>query len=697
MINKKLRLPLFLAASFLLVGCSSDTIVARPTGWINDKIFVEAGDKDNKMKAIYDAVKNLGDTNSNVLNTIMYKIAKTHIGKFEKDDNNDTDLTLREIYKNKDVADYHTTEKFKQFVDSHPKYKAEEESAYLDGTTTKVVKIEGDDKYKVSLNKIVNQYDEIVENIYEKLFDEIKGGSYSLGNSKLFDEEDYYEHLKKELYYPKQKDKLKEDTDFKGFVKDKAFFSKPADLTWKKYVNFDSSTSQTTSGFLHVVKQGDNAVSYGIYDNYINDKILPELYKTYLTQTYVKEQRTSSLGRSYARKVNMVTIPLGTDIIQKEKILNMANFFAKKYITGTKLGDESSPDFSEYDLELFNKALSGFVGDGGESGETPKTKEYDLLTSEGAGNFERITLNDENKNPLTWRCYTDETGAPNFEEGTEKEIPGGQVTHVYKGTKLGELVEKFSLIYNLTDTEETSTTDPTKYSRKFTATPKEHLDEEAIKAYNDITNNGTYTIAEGMAIKEKEARLLDMTKDGWFLKNGGLTDLDSKYRDRLFNIKTSTTIDEKESKEAIAKFIAGDYVKYFGNKDSTLSSRKAFLVTDSSSRESSPWTSVVLQGDSNLYIVEVKEAVNSSKVSTASNAKSYFAYKAVSGTPVAESGKFETAQIVDKLTNEIVKANSSSDTYKKNANEYYLMISNIIFYDQSVYDYFKSQFPDLFK
>ena len=57
--NKKLLTPLFVAASFLLIGCSTSEIVGRPS-WINEDIVIDpTGLKDNKMKEIYDAIKKL--------------------------------------------------------------------------------------------------------------------------------------------------------------------------------------------------------------------------------------------------------------------------------------------------------------------------------------------------------------------------------------------------------------------------------------------------------------------------------------------------------------------------------------------------------------------------------------------------------------------------------------------------------------
>jgi len=652
--NKKLMTPLFLLASFLLVGCSTDTIVARPT-WQNDNIIEGNKDlKDNKMKAIYDAIKNLGDTNANVLSKVMTDIAISHIGEFEKLQEFGSKTNLN------DIKALITTEDFKNFVKAHNIYKADTEGATRNGATTQVESLNEEQQGLTSFYKIQQQYNRMVEDVYERLYNEIKGGSYSTTKTKLFQEQYFIDYLEKELY------EVKKPSSFTA-ITNKVFLPKKKETTWKEYVN---------NVFLKVTDTNGNLT--GVYDDYIGRKILPEVYKTCLTETYVREQRYSSLGRSYARKVNMVSIT--TDDTNKYAVPKMLKYFANEYLVKNNAA-------INYNFDLINEAMIGIV-----------------KADSGA---EKLLIGDDNSNPnfarmnLSYKEVKDQTSTDKVdseflyipqtkEDGSDaiddsEKIP----TKVYEGTKLADLVKKISTCCDLKVDKD---------SRHLTYTRKQFLNTEQQKAYDELTGN-QHTIEKGILLKEREIRQTDYTKDGWFLKNGGLTDISSTIRDRLFNITTSTQIDDygkKSGKNAESK----DYIKYFGitNEETptpaNVKDNKAFLTMPTQS--GSDVDRIVLNeaGNSNYYIIEVEEAVNTSKLSKANNKDSYIRTKSFANS---KDDAYLSTNTYNELVRDIVKVNASSDTYKKNANEYYLMISNIVFYDQSVYDYFKSQFPDLFK
>ena len=135
------------------------------------------------------------------------------------------------------------------------------------------------------------------------------------------------------------------------------------------------------------------------------------------------------------------------------------------------------------------------------------------------------------------------------------------------------------------------------------------------------------------------------------------------------------------------EYESGDYARYFETTDGN---KHAYVVDASVTPDQAP-DSVVLQDDAgNRYIVEVEEAASLAKLSL-EDKDSYLKLKASDADPIKSN------KDLNKIVHDITKQVASGDTYKKNAEQYYLMISNILFYDQSVYDYFKSQFPELFK
>lgn len=632
MIKNKLLAPLALVATFLLASCSSSTIVARPS-WQDDKIIENVDTKDNKMKIIYDAIKGLSDTNSNVLNKILFEIAQKYVGTPEE---------LKNFSDDQYIVDH--KEDFKNFVNTHDIYKPIDKYKIYKDTDGSIKKAEctEEDLDMISFNMIANKATELKENIYEKLFEEIKGGSYSTDN--LFSEERYVMNLRKNLYNVPSLQEIKS----KGVTlyKDVELIAKGRDIdrfgygeSWEDYVN---------TKILHVTNLPDFGPSYDsvspIYGDYINRKIIPDIYRTYLIQTYVREQRYSNLGRTYARKVNMITVANG-GVSYKDYVKAMFNAFAKKYITNR---DESIG--AGYDFSLIEKAMRGIVGTNAESDPQDYKSAYELLSVDG-GNFPRVKVGND---PLIWQTQS------------------GTLTHVFKGTKLGDLFEKVEKVYDIVPVPSTAE-HPTNFELRL----KKNAD---MSVYNEITNTGAYSFEHGLSLKERDIRLTNYTKEGWYLKNGGLTDLNAKYRDNLFNIATSNIIDRNDP------YKEGDYVKYYNFNDYD---RKAFLTT-SIQKEAPEEQLIVLDDGTNYMIIEVEDAVSTSKLSTSdSNTNSYRYLKASDG--------IESCNYLNDIISHVVKASATGDTYKNNANQYYLMISNILIHDQAIYDYFKSQYPDLFK
>lgn len=624
--NKKLLTPLFLAATFLLASCSTSTIVSRPD-WQNDPIIVDdIGLKDNKMKSIYDAIKALGDTNATVLKTVLFDIAKKNIGTFDE---------LKE-YSTKDISD----SKFQEFVKTHKAYQPKDNNCWYmkEGVKTQDT-LSNEDSLKISQELIKNQFTQLRLDILEKLFTDLKGADFVKDN--LFSEDKFIMNLRKNMYDIPHPDVI--DPEGTKLHKDSRILIKPVTEDPDKLEEF------ITKHYLNLkaifTPEGAKDPQY-IYTDYINRKILPDLYQTYLIQNYVNEQRYSNLGRSYARKVNMITVPASGD--QREKVRSMLNSFAKNTITETG---------KDYNFDVVETALRGNVG------IISTESSYDLLAKAG---FTPITVKNAAGTaeynlewPLSTRTSTPETEASPIAK-----------THVFKGTKLGDLVEKYLKIFDVT-VESAATQTATVKQKKITS--------EVTTAYNDLTNSGAYSIDHGLTLKERELLLTTYTKNGWYLKSGGLSDLNATIKDRLFNISVANKLDSGDT-----SFKSTDYVKFYGNK--------AFVTTTSFSSSEEAYRMVLDSDTANLSIIQVEEAVSTSKLSLDKDNKSSYRYLKASAD--------KTAGVIaqNKITHEVIKATASTgDTYKKNATQYYLLISNIVFSDQSVYDYFKSQYPDLFK
>ncbi|MCQ2794369.1 MAG: hypothetical protein MJ207_03355 [Bacilli bacterium] len=648
--NKKRKtfLPLLVAAGCFLVACSTDKIIARPS-WIDYEIISGEGLKDNKLKRIYDAVKKLSDTNPNLLTKLLYeKIGQKQLGSFLQYDKNGKLIPGIETFGSSeydpDKSDDEHKKKLKAFIDEHPIYKSAKEGIALEEGERKIHTFNEVEQLKVSYKLIKNRRTQILNSIFEKLFNEINGGSYSVDNQ--FYEEKFLRSLRKQMY---EVDKIADLTAaFPDIAEEKELLpriSSSADdeygrdelQSWTAYVN---RTSDGTSGFLRVFAElNDNKLTYyenlsenshKMYKDYVNRKVLPEIYRETLTQIYVNDQNYPSLGRTYARKIHMISVAEGS---YGAKVRNLFRAYMENMNQTTE---------TYYTFNDINDAMRGIITD------PTKTYADELLA---AGGFEKITVDDTSATPTT--------------KIDLKWTPQGSTasTLVYKGTLLGDLVEKYQKVYKITynGSEFVSTFSPTR-------------DEDT---YKELTGNNAYPVTHGLELKEREIRLTSYIKDGWYLKNEGAEDLGDEFKKRLFDISTSKTIDSEDG------YKDGDYVRKLANGK--------YYLTDENYSE--PVQSTILEeaDNSKIHIVEVEEAPNTSKLSKDINNSGSYLYKKAHADDATWSTSYK-----DNIVNDIVTKVASGDTYKKNAEEYFLMVSNIIFYDEDVYEYFKSQYPDLF-
>lgn len=236
---------------------------------------------------------------------------------------------------------------------------------------------------------------------------------------------------------------------------------------------------------------------------------------------------------------------------------------------------------------------------------------------------------------------------------------------VYPATKFGSLLEKYSKI---TDDRNTTKND------------------------TDFTNNNSYPKEIGLQIKIRDILLNDYTVDGWFNKNGS-SELPSDVQKRLFDIKVANAVDhmgitqnEDGAVTAEAKTVdyqSGDYVmKKNGNY---------WLVASGSQKIDISKYKYIIYSNSTYYMVQINEAVSTSKLSVSEDNINNYAHLRSGESIHAENSSFTAS-----IANEVAKLYASKDVYKNDAYSKYIEDSNIIYYDQVIYDYFETTFPELF-
>lgn len=361
----------------------------------------------------------------------------------------------------------------------------------------------------------------------------------------------------------------------------------------------------------------------GTYDDYITRRIVPTVLKDKLVEDYLVNSNYSTLGRAYGRKVNI--IKLTRDEKFKELPDRLLNRYATDYIhdnTGTHAGIEHS-------FEDIADAWRGFKG------------------LDEDGDPIELSSNDVSYKLLADCGYTFVT-----------KTVDGTVYKYFAETQYGQLIEKYALIDE---------------DNRFPS-------DEASDALNEFTANLTYRKEKGLTIKLAELALGDYTTDGWYVKNGGLTDLPSEIRDRLFNIKVARGVDNIAPEDAEHKYDSDNYVRNIKGKY-YLTPKTSETVEDDSKNNN-----FVIYNEGSFYMVQVEEAVSTSKLDL-DGKESY-----------VEMHK-DSADVLftETVARKLADALGTKDTYTNKAYSELIKAYSIKYHDSSIYDYFKEKYPELFE
>lgn len=402
---------------------------------------------------------------------------------------------------------------------------------------------------------------DIEDRIDEKMLALIKTGSYETENK--FSEERFAQYVKKQLYTVNAVSGYYDDVVFTpAITKD----------------NYDGI-----------------AIHQDYYTSYINGEIVPEIYREKLVEQYLYDEEYSTLGRSYARKVNYVAITTNTN----------------------------HPEAAKYLIDTFieNNILGATA--------TAATANLEILANAWRGVASDFIANEE--------ALLEEAGVKDTHVGSY---------HDY--TQYGDIMTDYAKI-----NDDRLLTDAT--------------------IENSFTGSGTYIPSVGLEIKTNTLRKQDYTTDGWYIKNGGLTSLPEEIRNRLFNIGTANGVDyATDEKNPPATAHTSDYVRninginYLVPQSSQLGDNKNFLLYDAST--------------TTYYVVQVEEAVNTTKMSQTSTSKNYDAL----------------GKDLSVIATQVAKVLGAKDENKSTAMNFYLEQSGIVFHDQDIADYFTTNFADVY-
>ncbi len=591
--TKKLLAGIFaLSCAFILSAC--DSYESLPNNY-NDKVVAHEDGSDpdiyqNEMGIIYDAIAS-GKTDK-VVDEFILRIANDQFGYYYDQKDGDGNVTQKGV---KSIA-AGTDEEILSFIDSHKKaYTSDlDETIATESYSVNQIRI---DRFKA--------FNDFVEDEINKVFyNEILGGSYNNDDS-LYEEERLAQAHYSEMYTIEH---IEED-----------------DYPWYKGYLTNYLDEDNVNEFVHI----DN------YVDYINRKIIPDVYKSRLVEEFILSDNYSVLGRAYGRKVNVLKIThdaKNIDIADK-----LVQEFANKYILDST--DETTP-FADF-VDIINDAWRGFAGLS-YNADTKVTSVQELTaTSDAYKLFDAVVP-----------------------AGSYLSLDTGSVLgtiNYFKQSQLGELLEEYRLA--------------------IAAEGNRFATSEEEAALNKFTDNGAHPKEDGLLKEVVSLSKNDATQDGWFVKNGGLTDLPSDLRDRLFNINVSNAVDSFDEYETASdhNYDPSKYVRYINSN---------YYLTPSKSQQAvvNPRNFVVHDdGTSSFYIVNVEEAASTSKLNRENKDSGYIA---LDPDHVLKSEGF---------AREISRVLGTRDSYKNDAYASYIELYEVKYHDTSIYDYFKSQYPELFE
>lgn len=392
---------------------------------------------------------------------------------------------------------------------------------------------------------------------------------------------------------------------------------------------------------------GDETHNYlDIYREYITRSLLPDLYRKVIVENYIQRNNYGALGRSHARKVQTISLKNIDNAIDATR--NLVTVYAENILEKTDaeiLAYATAQDpavtsalATDYgvvrDLRYLSNLYAGLVDINLDGDATDSEKFYAAVAN-------------HIYNDATWAIETIDLDGDDVEEA-----------YYYPLTTLGAIYDDYKKVSDVRwDTSETT----------------------------DFTGSGAYTKETGLMLKEREIRSKNSAKDGWYTSSG-LSDLPSDLRSRLFKIQVANEVDtnytlglegqgiiKANQKMDYGWYVQGSY--YLTPETYEAGAKRPWLYFDS--------------GASSWVIVRVDEAVKGPKLTQSEESTTNYDYLASKGL---REGKETQNQIVWVISDLL----GDSDSYRKAARQEILKKANIVYHDQAVYDYFKTNFPDLF-
>ena len=619
-----------LLSAFALTACDDD-IVAKPTGYDdNSPIITSVGDiYNNDFKDIYDSIRD-GNLASDVLDELLYQYSVGVFGNYnkvtaakisaKKDSKVSEGTTLKEAVASALSADKTVADKF---INEHSAFWTKNKDGQRVNDADEVV--EGDVKAsQQELDRLTEKWNTIEKRIAKSLYGSISGGSYS--ERGLFEEKKFLSSLASSIEHKVADPRAAETKLFKGVISPSV----------EDYEVFTDTAKDVDGHDDFILHRENYQIKAGINDaeeanqaiTYVEDEIIPGIYRQLLVEQYILDETFSTLGRTSARHISVLAIKKN-ESYAKGAVDLMNKFLETKVFDATRT--------SKIDLDTFKMVSNAWVGTFMDSADYASTPEYALMNA----------------------------AIPDYLQDSADSVSG----KYFQGTAFGDMMEEMA---------------------KIDANPALSENE------NTYTGGNAYPIEVGKEIKKRELETNDYTFTGWYVKSVGVSSLPDSIKNQLFDINVANALTGKESETCVTYYVDGgsfkcnlDDAKYKDNPGSLINVvgkiqldgvEDQYFLRNTNRVKGDPFQNDLLfESDGTYYMVLVEDAIRSTNLNKENYGKDKLSYT-----------------VLENYVNEIVEIVADNDTYKTLSKKHWVEKMELQYHDQKIYDYFKSNFPELF-
>ena len=490
---------------------------------------------------------------------------------------------------------------------------------------------------KTEQQNVVSKFNAIEQRIAESMYTKATGGSYT--NKHFFDELKYVRSLFLDG----------KSVDYEAAL---AMSEQTTDPLRPVIVDYKIEKDEVfTEGILH--EEFYRNPAKGI--TYIEDEVLEDVYGDLLVEQYLLDEELAAVRNSRARKINVLKIE------KYSSFSNNADALVKKLVeeiySDVPAASETVVDYKVENIEARYDAL------------------FEKYANVSKGLYDDIMIDGSESKELVESLQ--EIAGDIYEEASYGSY------HYFKNTTYGDLIEDYKEF-------------------KEAGNDYEKLD---LDLYNKFTGTGTTTEAEAL---DQATIDIDQTKTitkGWFI-NSTQPSLDSngEINNRLFKLSVANSkleiADDADPTEGDLKTLTELDRIQFNSTDNKWELRAEadpkensylcsingayFLKFAGHAADDDWWNDIVYDDGSAYYVVQVMEAAKDNKLRNAANNK--YSYSETRGL-----------DFLNEVIEEVSKKVAETGSYASLSKEYWLKKMNIKYHDQDVYDYFKSNYPDLFK